>query len=923
MAVKGEGSFKMIISKVSGNLFHRSFSIHLTLMAMMALVLFIHTPGAVAAPILDQKVSDFLSAEQGNRSDTDSLRVILQIRSLQTLDSFRSSDENAPQNRGSFHSGKVAAFLKNNARLSQTDIRSFLATRGRRKGDSILNIWAANSLILTLDRQTLAALAEREDVESIEAESHISLPPDRKGSAQGPRGNVEWSVALVNADKTWNELGITGKGVTLGIIDTGIFADHPDLKGKVTLFRDFSKNAEGEAVAPYDDQGHGTHCAGTICGGSESGTAIGVAPDARLVVGKSFTSSGSSSDGALMGAMQWMLDPDGKADTDDAPPLVSNSWGSSEQTSRTYWKIIEAWRAAGIFPLFAAGNSGPGAKTVGTPGGYPHSFAIGATNNRDGIASFSSRGPIVWDGEELVKPNVSAPGENIRSAGHRGGYTTKSGTSMATPNVAGVIALLLSAEPSLSIDDIWRTLEETTDDLGDRGRDNIFGTGRVDAFRAAQRVLLGGKVTGKVADSQGAAIEAAIHVLPTAMTGKCAADGSYGLVIPEGEYELSFRCYGFMPVNRKVKVVRKQTLELNITMEKAPTAKLKVSISDASGEAVAAKVTLLNTPQEPVDADAHGAALLEAPLGIYQVMTSAFGFATKITDNVKIGQNSETLVITMDRLPSLLVVDQTDKAEAAATLKKTLDSMGRRYSWLKAGDGVTAQVLTQYPMVMWFTGNSYRDVLGSANQADLTAYVKAGGNLLVAGADVGYCIKSSSFMSEILSAKFLDDNARSTKITGSGELQGLTADISGDTTSLKQSYPDALSPINGGRQAAAYDNGKIAAIASDHGSSRVLYMGVCISGIKGLETRTEAMNKAIEWLYPDVERAVTALARHEDSDRANTSGQTMISRALTLILSTDNGIANFRKVMKSLTESERLNLSALQSAVLEYESASK
>ncbi|MBO1912754.1 S8 family serine peptidase, partial [Microvirga sp. 3-52] len=142
------------------------------------------------------------------------------------------------------------------------------------------------------------------------------------------------------------------------------------------------------------------------------------------------------------------------------------SWGSADSYRTEFLPGVQAWVAAGIFPLFAAGNDGPGPQTVGSPGSFIESFSIGATDRHDQIASFSSRGPVFWpdeNGERVrhVKPEVSAPGHQIYSAVPNGGYGVKSGTSMATPHVAGAIALILQSQPNLSIDEVADLLENT------------------------------------------------------------------------------------------------------------------------------------------------------------------------------------------------------------------------------------------------------------------------------------------------------------------------------------------------------------------------------------------------------------------------------------------------------------------------------
>ena len=181
--------------------------------------------------------------------------------------------------------------------------------------------------------------------------------------------------------------------------------------------------------------------------------------------------------------MNWVTDPDGDAETNDAPQLVSNSWGGKQgsmESEKSMWNLVKTWRSLNIVPVFAAGNSGPWPKTVGTPGGYPHSYAVGATNGSDKAAYFSSRGPIKWEDVTYTKPDISAPGVGVLSAKPGGGYQKMSGTSMACPHVAGLVALMLQANPSLSVKQVEELLNSSAVDLGKDGLDNTYGHGRAD-----------------------------------------------------------------------------------------------------------------------------------------------------------------------------------------------------------------------------------------------------------------------------------------------------------------------------------------------------------------------------------------------------------------------------------------------------------
>lgn len=282
---------------------------------------------------------------------------------------------------------------------------------------------------------------------------------------------------------------LLGTGVRVGILDTGIADKHPDLRGRLVQFKNFSPAAESE---PRDDFGHGTHVAGTVAGGSSTGLAIGVAPRIDLIVGRIFDGNGESDTESILQAMQWMADPDGNSETNDFAQVVNNSWSDDEPYNTTnpednpFCQAVDGWVRIGIIPVFSAGNTGPSESTIGLPGGCPSAISVGATEQNDRSPHFSSTGPAIWRNMELIKPEISAPGFEIKSAERFGGLETMSGTSMSAPHVTGAFAILLQAFPLASVQQIKNALLLGAKDLGRPGQDNIFGYGRVDLVKSLE-----------------------------------------------------------------------------------------------------------------------------------------------------------------------------------------------------------------------------------------------------------------------------------------------------------------------------------------------------------------------------------------------------------------------------------------------------
>lgn len=238
-----------------------------------------------------------------------------------------------------------------------------------------------------------------------------------RGSALPPGGRVPWGVARVDAPKAW-PTG-RGEGVKVAVIDTGVDCGHPDLRC------DFSSGANfvEPGLRPMDDNEHGTHVAGTIAGRGAAGGVLGVAPRATLLPVKVLDAEGAGRLSDIIKGILWAA---------DAGADVINMSLGGDIDSPAMERAVEAALAAGVVVVCAAGNSGPDPDTVGYPAGYPGVIAVAASDNRDRVALFSSRGPAVA---------LIAPGVNITSTAPGGGVRTLSGTSMASPHVAGLAAL--------------------------------------------------------------------------------------------------------------------------------------------------------------------------------------------------------------------------------------------------------------------------------------------------------------------------------------------------------------------------------------------------------------------------------------------------------------------------------------------------
>ena len=401
--------------------------------------------------------------------------------------------------------------------------------------------WVANMIWVRAGGEIMQELAQRPDVAHLYANPRIRmdqpLPAPETNDLEEP-GAIEWNIEKVSAPAAWAR-GFTGQGAVIGGQDTGYDWQHPALKGKYRGWDGANANHNynwhdaihsgggicgPDSPVPCDDSYHGTHTMGTMIGDDGGGNQIGVAPGARWIGCRNMDQE-YGTPATYSECYQWFIAPtdlnDENPRPDLAPHVINNSWKcpvSEGCTEPNVLKtVVENVRAAGIVTVHSAGNEGvQGCETVQYPAAiYDASFTIGATDINDIIAGFSSRGPVSVDASYRMKPDASAPGVGVRSSyPTRYGYLygTRSGTSMAAPHVAGLVALLISAQPSLAgqVDQIeelitYSAVPRTTSQIcggvpGAQVPNNTYGWGRVDAWRALQSMSQTLEISKKPSD---------------------------------------------------------------------------------------------------------------------------------------------------------------------------------------------------------------------------------------------------------------------------------------------------------------------------------------------------------------------------------------------------------------------------------------
>jgi subtilisin family serine protease len=533
--------------------------------------------------------------------------------------------------------------LTRGAERSQAGLRKLL---GERKAP-FESFWIANAVRVTGGAELLAEIAARPEVSRIDADPSVpvtTVKPVPAAKRAQAAGGVEWNIKRVGADTAWKEFGVRGEGTVVANIDTGVQFDHPALIGSYRgRYSNGSVNhnynwfdASGACGnAPCDEDGHGTHVMGIEAGGTPDGeNQIGVAPGAEWIAA---STGGSYAD--RLAAGQWMVAPTdlhGENPRPElAPDVVNNSWYAADDPGVFFAEIIDAWVAAGIFPLFAAGNNGLGGQcsTNTWPASFRDVYAVGNLTASDEVAGSSSRGPT---SDGATKPDISAPGTGIRSAYVRPEYVDMNGTSQAAPHVAGAVALLWSASPELE-GDIAATrklLDETARDIDDTScggtpdDNNAAGEGLLDipaALRAAPHGAIGG-LTGlaRRSDTGAALADARVQLTgPRIKTLDSDGDGKFGLDrLLAGTYDYTATAFGFRDTTGTVTITADGRASLNLSLEPLPSAVLTGVVRSAEGPVVGATVAIVDAPAQ-TRTGADGRYRLALPEGTHQLTVHA------------------------------------------------------------------------------------------------------------------------------------------------------------------------------------------------------------------------------------------------------------------------------------------------------------
>ncbi|MBK8901205.1 MAG: S8 family serine peptidase [Anaerolineaceae bacterium] len=764
--------------------------------------------------------------------------------------------------------------LQQTAATSQANALSQLETlQAAGEVTAVRSLWIVNSIAATGSLTAVQAVASLPEVSQVRLDVVVQeiRPADNLTETllAGPMAAItgavaSWGIDRINAPAVWRGLGVDGSGVTVAIMDSGVDWQHPDLAanyrgnqgGTVDHSGSWFNAVMPTDTIPVDNIGHGTHVAGTAVG--QNG--IGVAPGASWIAVNIADPFGLIWESDVHRGFEWLLAPND--DPALAPDVVNNSWGSSVP-STIFVEDIAALHAANIQVVFSAGNSGPFTGTVGYPAGNPGVLSVGASDDLDGVAWFSSRGPSAQTDE--IKPWLVAPGTQILSSLPGGVYGLYNGTSMATPHVVGTIALLLSANPGLSRSQVNQILAETAVPIAATHPNMHSGWGRLDAYAAVAQQTSAGTLTGQVT-ANGLPLPGVVLTITTASAGQfrvtTGEDGRYTAPLQSGSYALAAQPFGYAPFSAtSIAVNNGQTTTRNIALTKLPGGQVEGFVRASAGymPLADARVEVVGTPVTGMT-DGNGRFLLNLPSGTYELVVTKVGYQQQRSTIWLANNTTAVPYFILADAPSVLLVDSgqwyyssqaAQHAEALTALNYSFDTWTVRDPF---GDVPALEDLTPYEAVIWSSPLDSPGYLGMNNV--ITDFLGLGGHLFISGQNIGSYdgvgMDTQLWWYRDLNATLLGKTAVTQTITGSSDslFAGLSLTLNGGSSSNNQDWPDVSAPRSStfSQPAFAYEDGRAAGLTAGYCSPfRMVYLGFGLEGVSQAADRATILQQSFRY----------------------------------------------------------------------------
>lgn len=733
-------------------------------------------------------------------------------------------------------------------------------------------LWIINAVVVEGNAAAVNALSTRPDITRItlDVQQQYLHEPTQIITGTPPAGYT-WGLEMIMAPHTWYGLGVKGEGVVIAIMDTGVDWQHPALMTNYRGNQGGAVNHNGHwfdavdgSTEPIDPHSHGTHVAGTAVG--QGG--IGVAPGATWIGVRMLNAYGQGNASDIHLAFQWLLAPAGNPAL--APDIVNASWSSPDPTDATYLPDIYALQSAGIIPLFAAGNRGPDAGSIGSPASLPGVWAIGASDWRDELAWFSSRGPSPMTSE--IKPHMIAPGGGVISSLPGADYGMYSGTSMATPHMAGAAALLLSANPGLSRIQVQTILRQTAQPIDPPHPNQESGYGRLDAYAAIATQVSHGVLTGRlirlVAGAPPLAYTAITITTPSgeSLVYPTDSQGVFSAALKPGSYSIRVAAFGYEPITVSGLVVNAgQTTQRNIAPVALPFRTVAGVVLNGQGEPIQATVAVPGTPVAAAT-NAAGQYSLVLPYGTYEVIAAANGYRLGKAAITLSQPGTLNLPFNLAAAPRILLIndglwhyeDHSDRYQQGL--------YGANYAFTAwpiydpYHDVPSVATMSGYDIVIWASPRYSPNYIGAGNTIE--TYLNQGGKLLVFGRNVaqydGGTVLAHRWWDLLLRGRYTGRQLAAFDLTGvpGTDFEGLAFGLNETGSAMNQNATDQVMPRENSltEPIFTYSNGKIAGLeAGLCDPYQIVYWGFGLEGVGQVATQADLIERSMISLQTPVQ----------------------------------------------------------------------
>lgn len=619
---------------------------------------------------------------------------------------------------------------------------------------SVTPFWLAGGFSCQTDVSTRQELAEDPRIREV-----ISLnkgwglnhrPAPAADRAQPPY--TAWVLDHLGFNRVREIFGCRGGGIRVGLVDTGISGNHPELAGRLEIFRDF---IHGRTDA-YDDHGHGTFIAGILAGGQRTGAA----PDIRLLVTKAINADGVMSVNAGLNALTFLADPDGNPDTADFPPVILCPFNNPDNSDRSLLETMQNLRRLGILIICPTRMDGPAG--VGVPAGYPSVLSVGGTTDRDTLSWYSGYGLSPFDNKP--RPTLAAPAEWIFSTLASGGLGMQDGADYASAYVAATAALLVSISPAVDAEKLESLLKSNCRDLGDPRK---FGAGLLQPEAAVKSALSPSPLQIIFQDEHSKPLVCKMRlqgVTPPRVEFQLETS-AVTLVLAPGNYRITADCYRYQQL---VATTSGNQQELRLQLLPGNRVPITIGLSDQSGQTLSGAISFLGHPGLR-DFDLQGATPLIVEPGRQNVLISAYGYEPRQTEIICTANTSHHFKL--KPLPAMLLIDDDGPASSIDRVADSLQELGIRFRLYRPDDmgRVTPRLLAQFSTVYWHLGPRLGQHLAADDMNAIASFLDLGGCLILTGQDVAWNARNHRFLRTCLGAGFRNDNSLVNDVFGSDD----------------------------------------------------------------------------------------------------------------------------------------------------------